>query len=167
MTDEDIINLLDIEPIINARYNHLLYAITDWNNEVINVDDYLIQVKTYLNINEITSEVLKSKVKSFTINNSEDINYGIKQQYLEKNLSTFRRMKKASNNKYLVKHNNSASVYYYEPKDYNIVEFTTKANALDPDSMEMLKFASDKNLIIINDSMQFSAGVNLNMLWIM
>lgn len=73
MTDEDIINLLDIEPIINARYNHLLYAITDWNNEVINVDDYLIQVKTYLNINEITSEVLKSKVKSFTINNSEDI----------------------------------------------------------------------------------------------
>ncbi|MCF2875738.1 MULTISPECIES: hypothetical protein [unclassified Tenacibaculum] len=37
------------------------------------MDDYLIQVKTYLNINEITSEVLKSKVKSFTINNSEDI----------------------------------------------------------------------------------------------
>ena len=36
--------------------------------------------------------------------------------------------------------------YYYEPKNYNIVEFTTKANALDSDSMEMLKFASDNNL---------------------
>ena len=42
------------------------------------------------------------------------------------------------------------------------MEFKTKANALDSQSMEMLKLASDNNLIIINDSMQFSAGVNLN-----
>jgi len=46
-------------------------------------------------------------------------------------------------------------------KDFNIVEFTTKANALDYDSMDALKGATDKPLIIMNESMQFSAGVNL------
>ncbi len=46
-------------------------------------------------------------------------------------------------------------------KDFNIVEFTTKANALDYDSMDALKAATDKPLIIMNESMQFSAGVNL------
>ena len=49
----------------------------------------------------------------------------------------------------------------YRFNDYNIVEFTTKANALDYDSMDALKKATDKPLIIINESMQFSAGVNL------
>ena len=53
----------------------------------------------------------------------------------------------------------SAQVYRFN--DYNIVEFTTKANALDYDSMDALKKATDKPLIIINESMQFSAGVNL------
>ena len=33
---------------------------------------------------------------------------------------------------------------------------------LDYDSMDALKKASDKNMIIINEGMQFSAGVNLN-----
>ena len=56
--------------------------------------------------------------------------------------------------------NNSAEIYRF--KDYNIVEFTTKANALDYDSMDCLKKATDKPLIIINESLQFSAGVNLN-----
>ena len=55
--------------------------------------------------------------------------------------------------------NNSANIYRFN--DYNIVEFTTKANALDYDSMDALKKATDKPLIIINESMQFSAGVNL------
>ena len=55
---------------------------------------------------------------------------------------------------------NSANIYRF--KDYNIVEFTTKANALDYDSMDCLKNATDKPLIIINESMQFSAGVNLS-----
>ncbi|MBH90693.1 MAG: hypothetical protein CMG67_01095 [Candidatus Marinimicrobia bacterium] len=50
----------------------------------------------------------------------------------------------------------------YRFKDFNIVEFNTKANALDYDSMDALKKATDKPLIIINESMQFSAGVNLN-----
>jgi len=56
--------------------------------------------------------------------------------------------------------NNSAEIYRF--KDFNIVEFTTKANALDYDSMDSLKNATDKPLIIINEAMQFSAGVNLS-----
>ena len=56
--------------------------------------------------------------------------------------------------------NNSAQIYRF--KDYNVVEFTTKANALDYDSMDALKKATDKPLVIINESMQFSAGVNLS-----
>ncbi len=56
--------------------------------------------------------------------------------------------------------NDSAEIFRF--KDFNIVEFTTKANALDYNSMDSLKKATDKPLIIINESMQFSAGVNLN-----
>jgi 3-hydroxyacyl-CoA dehydrogenase len=56
--------------------------------------------------------------------------------------------------------NNSAEIYRF--KDFNIVEFTTKACALDYDSMDALKNATDKPLIIMNESMQFSAGVNLS-----
>ncbi len=56
--------------------------------------------------------------------------------------------------------NDSAEIYRFE--DFNIVEFTAKASALDHDSMDCLKKATDKPLVIINESMQFSAGVNLN-----
>ena len=56
--------------------------------------------------------------------------------------------------------NKSAEIYRF--KNFNIVEFTTKACALDYDSMDALKNATDKPLIIINESMQFSAGVNLS-----
>jgi len=47
---------------------------------------------------------------------------------------------------------------------YQIVEFTTKANALDTNSMLALKDAAQngKSTIVINEAMQFSAGVNLN-----
>ena len=55
--------------------------------------------------------------------------------------------------------NKSAEIYRF--KDFNIVEFITKSNALDYDSMDSLKNATDKPLIIINESMQFSSGVNL------
>jgi 3-hydroxyacyl-CoA dehydrogenase len=44
---------------------------------------------------------------------------------------------------------------------YNIVEFITKANTLDKDSMQILSNSVDRKVIIINDAMQFSAGVNL------
>mgnify|MGYP001194803875 FL=1 len=94
--------------------------------------------------------------KMNNINQSDEL----KQRYLDKNLNTLRRIK--NDIKYLKKENPSSYCYYNEAKDYNLVEFNTKANALDSDSMDMLKSASDKNLIINNDSLQFSAGVNLN-----
>ena len=49
--------------------------------------------------------------------------------------------------------NNSAEIHRF--KDFNIVEFTTKACALDYDSMDALKIATDKPLIIINEKLIF------------
>ena len=82
------------------------------------------------------------------------------QVYLDSEINTLRRMK--SKKIYLIKDKPSAKNYFYKPKNYNIVEFTTKANTLDSDSMEKLKNATENKVIIINDSMKFSAGVNLN-----
>ena len=86
-------------------------------------------------------------------NKNEDF-YGERQKYT--NIETLGKVKKTASN---VDGNNSAKIYRFN--DYNIVEFTTKANALNYDSMDALKKATDKPLIIINESMQFSAGVNL------
>ena len=93
-------------------------------------------------------------------NYTNEISYGNVQEYLNPKINTLRKIK--NNNRYLTEKNNSAKSYYYKPKKYNIVEFTTKANVLDSESMNMLKASADDKLIIINDSMQFSAGVNLN-----
>ena len=82
--------------------------------------------------------------------------YGSRQKYTE--IETLGKVKKKAIS---VDGNNSAQVYRFN--DYNIVEFTTKANALDYDSMDALKKATDKPLIIINESMQFSAGVKFNL----
>ena len=81
--------------------------------------------------------------------------YGSRQKYTE--IETLGKVKKKALS---VDGNSSAQIYRFN--DYNIVEFTTKANALDYDSMDALKKATDKPLIIINESMQFSAGVNLS-----
>ena len=80
--------------------------------------------------------------------------YGERQKYT--NIETLGKVKKTALS---LDGNDSAKIYKFS--DYNIVEFTTKANALDYDSMDALKKATDKPLIIINESMQFSAGVNL------
>ncbi len=80
--------------------------------------------------------------------------YGERQKYT--NIETLGKVKKTALS---FDGNDSAKIYKFS--DYNIVEFTTKANALDYDSMDALKKATDKPLIIINESMQFSAGVNL------
>ena len=88
-------------------------------------------------------------------NNKDENFYGERQQYTE--LETLGKIKpKALKSD----KNNSAETYRFD--DFNIVEFTTKANALDYDSMDSLKNATDKPLIIINEAMQFSAGVNLS-----
>ncbi len=80
--------------------------------------------------------------------------YGERQKYT--NIETLGKVKKTALS---LDGNESAKIYRFS--DYNIVEFNTKANALDYDSMDALKKATDKPLIIINESMQFSAGVNL------
>ena len=81
--------------------------------------------------------------------------YGKRQIYTD--LETLGKVKQIAQFK-----NDNKSAFTYEYKDYKIVEFNTKANTLDYDSMNALKKASNKNLIIINEGMQFSAGVNLN-----
>lgn len=80
--------------------------------------------------------------------------YGQRQLYTE--IETLGKIKTTATN---VDKNKSAEIYRF--RDFNIIEFTTKACALDYDSMDALKNATDKPLIIINESMQFSAGVNL------
>jgi 3-hydroxyacyl-CoA dehydrogenase len=87
-------------------------------------------------------------------NRNQDF-YGSRQKYTD--IETFGKAKKKALS---VDGNSSAQIYKFN--DFNIVEFTTKANALDYDSMDALKKATDKPLIIINESMQFSAGVNLS-----
>ncbi len=80
--------------------------------------------------------------------------HGVRQKYTD--IETLGKVKKTATS---IDGNSSASIYRFN--NFNIVEFTTKANALDYDSMDALKKATDKPLIIINESMQFSAGVNL------
>ena len=95
--------------------------------------------------NQFLEDLSKTKNEDF---------YGERQKYTT--IETLGKVKKTASS---VDGNDSAKIYRF--KDYNIVEFTTKANALNYDSMDALKKATDKPLIIINESMQFSAGVNL------
>ena len=92
-------------------------------------------------------------LEELAITVNEDF-YGERQKYT--NIETLGKVKRKTK---IIDTNNSAQTYRF--RDYNIVEFTTKANVLDYDSMDALKKATDKPLIIINESMQFSAGVNL------
>jgi 3-hydroxyacyl-CoA dehydrogenase len=112
--------------------------------EEIGVKNFFNKVDDFQG-NEFLENLSKSKNQDF---------YGSRQKYTE--IETLGKVKKKAIS---VDGNNSAQVYRFN--DYNIVEFTTKANALDYDSMDALKKATDKPLIIINESMQFSAGVNL------
>ena len=95
--------------------------------------------------NKFLEELSKSKDENY---------YGERQKYTQ--IETLGKIKPKATK---LDGNNSAEIYRFN--DFNIVEFTTKANALDYDSMDALKKATDKPLIIINESMQFSAGVNL------
>jgi len=89
------------------------------------------------------------------LSNSKNENfYGERQLYT--NIETLGKIKPKA-----LKLEKNKSAITHRFKDFNIVEFTTKANALDYDSMDALKAATDKPLIIMNESMQFSAGVNL------
>jgi len=112
--------------------------------EEIGVENFFNKINEFEG-NEFLENLFKSKNQDF---------YGSRQKYTE--IETLGKVKKKAIS---VDGNSSAQVYRFN--DYNVVEFTTKANALDYDSMDALKKATDKPLIIINESMQFSAGVNL------
>ena len=111
----------------------------------IGVKNFFERIDDFEN-NKFLEDLSKSKDENF---------YGERQQYTE--LETLGKIKPRA---IKLDKNNSAEIYRFN--DFNIVEFTTKANALDYDSMDSLKNATDKPLIIINESMQFSAGVNLS-----
>ena len=113
--------------------------------EEIGVTNFFDKIDDYKG-NNFLENLAKSKNEKF---------YGERQKYTD--IETLGKVKKKALS---IDGNNSADIYRF--KDYNIVEFTTKANALDYDSMDALKKATDKPLIIINESMQFSAGVNLS-----
>ena len=114
-------------------------------------------------LNEIGVKFFAEKDKQLKLNEfikklyDENNNnfYGKRQIYTD--LETLGKVKQIARFK-----NDNKSAFTYEHKDYKIVEFNTKANTLDYNSMDALKKASNKNLIIINEGMQFSAGVNLN-----
>jgi len=111
----------------------------------IGVKNFFEKVDDFKN-NKFLENLSKSKDENF---------YGERQLYT--NIETVGKIKPKA---IKVDKNNSAEIYRFE--NFNIVEFTTKANTLDYDSMDCLKKATDKPLIIINESMQFSAGVNLS-----
>ena len=113
--------------------------------EEIGVENFFNKIDNYGG-NKFLENLAKSKNENF---------YGERQKYTK--IETLGKVKRKAQS---VDGNSSAQVYKFP--DYNIVEFTTKANALDYDSMDALKKATDKPLIIINESMQFSAGVNLS-----
>jgi len=111
----------------------------------IGVKNFFERIDIYEN-NSFLEKLSKTKDENF---------YGERQLYTE--IETLGKVRSKS---IKVDKNNSAEIHRF--KDFNIVEFTTKACALDYDSMDSLKNATDKPLIIINESMQFSAGVNLS-----
>jgi 3-hydroxyacyl-CoA dehydrogenase len=107
---------------------------------------FFLEKDNQLKTNQFIKDLYDKKVETF---------YGKRQVYT--NLETLGKVKQLAKI-----YNNNKSAFTYEYKDYKIVEFNTKANTLDYDSMDALKKASDKDMIIINEGMQFSSGVNLN-----
>mgnify|MGYP001410669719 FL=1 len=111
-----------------------------------------------IGVNEFFNRIdnFKNNVFLESLSKTKDENfYGSRQLYTD--IETLGKVKSKA---IKLDKNKSAEVYRF--KDFNIVEFTTKACALDYDSMDALKKATDKPLIVINESMQFSAGVNLS-----
>ena len=110
----------------------------------IGVKKFFDRIDNFKN-NQFLENLSKTKDENF---------YGERQKYTD--IETLGKIKPKA---IKIDKNKSADIYRF--KDFNIVEFTTKACALDYDSMDALKNATDKPLIIMNESMQFSAGVNL------
>jgi len=141
-------------PTITKEFNDIDEAMRlgfNWHKgpfemlEEIGVKNFFKKIDNFEN-NEFLNNLSKTMNEDF---------YGERQKYTK--IETLGKIKRQA---IITDKNDSAEIYKF--KDFNIVEFTTKANALDYNSMDCLKKATDKPLIIINESMQFSAGVNLN-----
>ncbi|MDA7795925.1 3-hydroxyacyl-CoA dehydrogenase NAD-binding domain-containing protein [Candidatus Pelagibacter sp.] len=141
-------------PGITDEFNDIDEAMRlgfNWNKgpfemlEEIGVNNFFDKIQNYKG-NKFLEDLAVTKNEKF---------HGVRQKYTD--IETLGKVKKTATS---IDGNSSAKIYRF--KDYNIVEFTTKANALDYNSMDALKKATDKPLIIINESMQFSAGVNLS-----
>jgi len=141
-------------PGITDEFNDIDEAMRlgfNWNKgpfemlEEIGVINFFDKIENYKG-NKFLEDLAETKNEKF---------YGVRQKYTD--IETLGKVKKTATS---IDGNSSAKIYRFN--DYNIVEFTTKANALDYNSMDALKKATDKPLIIINESMQFSAGVNLS-----
>ncbi len=111
----------------------------------IGVNEFFNRIDDFKN-NPFLENLSKTKDENF---------YGSRQLYTD--IETLGKVKPKA-----IKTDKNKSAEIYRFKEFNIVEFTTKACALDYDSMDALKKATDKPLIVINESMQFSAGVNLS-----
>ena len=110
----------------------------------IGVKNFFDRIDDFKN-NKFLKDLSKTKDEKF---------YGERQKYTE--IQTLGKIKPKA-----IKLDKNESAEIYRFNDFNIVEFITKANVLDYDSMDYLKKATDKPLMIINEGMQFSAGVNL------
>ena len=140
-------------PAITDKFNDIVEAMRlgfNWAKgpfemlSEIGVKNFFDRIDDFKN-NKFLKDLSKTKDEKF---------YGERQKYTE--IQTLGKIKPKA---IRLDKNESAEIYRFN--DFNIVEFTTKANVLDYDSMDYLKKATDKPLIIINEGMQFSAGVNL------
>ena len=141
-------------PQITDEYNDIDEALRlgfNWSMgpfemlEAIGLQNFFLKIDSIEN-NKFLQNLKNKNLKNF---------YGQRQKYTE--IETLGKIKKS-----VIKLDKNESAEIFRFKDFNIVEFNTKANALDYNSMDALKKATDKPLIIINEGMQFSAGVNLN-----
>ncbi len=150
--------------ILTKVIRYAAFLIPDVSSKYIDIDDAL---RLGFNWTIGPFEMLSNIETNSFIQENTDINYFKTIQnnfkfekrpgYLDPNIDNLRSLK-------LEKTFHNASANVQDSSSFQIVEFTTKANALSTDSMLALKEAAqnNKNTIIINEAMQFSAGVNLN-----
>ena len=150
--------------ILTKVIRYAAFLIPDVSSKYIDIDDAL---RLGFNWTIGPFEMLSNIETNSFIQENTDINYFKTIQnnfkfekrpgYLDPNIDNLRSLK-------LEKTFHNASANVQDSSSFQIVEFTTKANALSTDSMLALKEAAqnNKSTIIINEAMQFSAGVNLN-----
>ena len=150
--------------ILTKVIRYAAFLIPDVSSKYIDIDDAL---RLGFNWTVGPFEMLSTIDANRFIKDNLDINYfnNLKDNfifekrpgYLDPSIDNLRSLK-------LEKSFSNPSANVKNAGSYQIVEFTTKANALDTNSMLALKQAAqnNKSTIVINEAMQFSAGVNLN-----